>query len=200
VGFYLSGFIYQVLIDPILSRLHESIIAHIEPGSRVIDIACGTGSLALAIARRAGQVTGIDLSEGLVNIAVRSAKKHNIQNAQFELRDASDLMCYSNRQFDTAVISMAIHQFEKGLATGILKEMKRIAPRQILVDYNFPIPANLSGCIAKGVERLAGGDHYRNFSEYLKNGGIGYFTDKAGLSVHSETGKGNGVFLVVVCS
>lgn len=200
MGFYISGFIYQVLIDPILSRLHESIIAHIEPGSRVIDIACGTGSLALAIARRAGQVTGIDLSEGLIGLAVRSAEKRGVGNAQFEVRDASDLSCYADREFDAAVISMAIHQFEKGLAVRILKEMKRIADRQIVVDYNAPLPANLSGFIAKGIERFAGGNHFHNFSEFMRLGGMDYFLDRSGLAVHTYIKKDNGVFLSAVCS
>lgn len=200
MSFYFSGFIYQVLIDPILSHLHDSVIAHVEPGCRVIDIACGTGSMALAIAGTAGQVIGIDLSEELIGLAARTAKKRGISNARFEVRDASDLSCYADAKFDVAVISMAVHQFGKGQATGILKEMKRIAARQILVDYNFPMPANLSGFIAKGIERLAGGDHYRNFCEYMKSGGIGYFTDKAELSVRSGIGKGNGVFLVTVCN
>ena len=43
----------------------------LEPSSRVLDSGCGTGHLALPIARMGARVTGIDLSRGMIAIGRR---------------------------------------------------------------------------------------------------------------------------------
>lgn len=43
----------------------------IQPGSRILDLACGTGSLSIALAQAGYQVTGIDLSEAMLTEAKR---------------------------------------------------------------------------------------------------------------------------------
>jgi len=74
--------------------------------------------------------------------------------------------------------------------------MKRIASRVIIVDYNYPMPLGFSRYVAYNIERLAGGDHYRNFKVYMKKGGLHSFTGPAKISVRSEVIRGNGVFVV----
>ena len=124
-------------------------------------------------------VTGIDLSEDMIITAQRSAQRRGATNVSLELRDASDLSRYSDGEFDLAVTSMAIHQFEAQLAIEILAEMKRISGRVIIADYNLNMPAGLSKRIAWGMERMAGGDHYRNFRIYMQNGGALWFVRHA---------------------
>ena len=199
MNFGIDILIYQRLIDPILSRLHNGITEYFESTDRVIDVGCGTGSLSLAIAVKVMFITGIDLSEEMIGAAVRSARKRGISNARFEVSDASDLADFKDHEFDIAVTSMAIHQFDAELAVKILSEMKRISQKVIIIDYNYPLPKRFSGYLAAGIERVAGGEHYRNFRVFIKNGGIHYFTNHSGLSIKSEIVKGNGVFLITVC-
>jgi len=198
MNFSINGFVYQVLIDPILLRLYNTILDNIDPSQRVVDVACGTGSQAMAIARKAIHVTGIDLSEEMISTARRAAHKRGVINVQFELRDASNLSAYENNEFDIAITSMAVHQFESSLAITILSEMKRIASKVIIVDYNYPMPKGFSRLVVKSIERFAGGDHYRNFRKYMGKDGIHYFAEQAGVEITSEVIRGNGVFVVVV--
>jgi len=65
MGFSIKGFLYRVFIDPLVNGLRRCVAAMILPGEKVIDIACGTGALSLTMARNAGHVTGIDLSEDM---------------------------------------------------------------------------------------------------------------------------------------
>jgi len=187
---------YKLLIDPLLSGLRKTVAEEISGSDSVIDIACGPGTLAIEMAQRAVQVTGIDLDESLISFAKSRVEKKGIMNVDFRVHDASHLSIYRENEFDVAVTSMAIHQFSEDLAVEILIEMQRIARKVVIADYNYPLPDSFSGSLASGTERFVGGDHYRNFRNYMSRGGLTWFTDKAGLAIRSQTVKGNGVFVV----
>lgn len=69
----------------------------------ILDVACGTGKVSLACASRLakGQVTGIDLSEGMLARARSKAAEQNLKNAAFECV-ALEAMAYAPRSFDGA--------------------------------------------------------------------------------------------------
>lgn len=196
MGWSFKGILYQLLIDPLISGLRGSVAAHAGPSDRVIDIACGTGALTMAMAGRAAHATGIDLSEDMIITARRTAERRGITNVTLALHDASDLSCYSDNEFDVAVASMAMHQFEAGLAVKILAEMDRIAKRVIIADYNCPMRRNLPAAVAWSIEWMAAGDHYRNFSIYMQNGGMPWLAGRAGLTMESVETRGGGVFVI----
>jgi ubiquinone/menaquinone biosynthesis C-methylase UbiE len=196
MGFYWKGFVYSAVIDPMLSSLQRGVVDRIDLDNKVIDIACGPGTLALSLAGRAQSVTAIDIEEGLIGYAADRAQKKGISNVNFKVLDASDLSCFTDSEFDFAVTSMAIHQFEPGLAIKILGEMKRISRKVIVADYNCPMNPGIYRTLAFGIERLAGGDHYRNFRNYMSVGGMEFFTSEAGLTMESSTIRGKGVLKV----
>jgi methylase of polypeptide subunit release factors len=60
----------------------------VEPGTRVLDIGCGAGSLALAAARAgAGEVVGVDLDPRAIAYARFNARLNRITQARFEAGD-----------------------------------------------------------------------------------------------------------------
>ena len=66
----------------------------LEPGLRVLDVATGTGLLALDAAKRvgpAGSVLGVDVSEGMLAEAKRKAAEAGLRNIEFVLGDAERL-------------------------------------------------------------------------------------------------------------
>ncbi len=197
--FSFQGSFYRLLIDPVLSGLHHCVAEHIEPSQRVMDVACGTGSLSIVIALKAKYVTGIDLSEDMVITAQKEALKKGINNIQFEIRDASQMSVYKDRQFDVAVTTMAVHQYDPELVVRILAGMKRIASEVIIADYNHHMPHGYGRAVAWSMERLAGGNHYRNFRNYMQKGGIRWFAGEAGLRIRSEVTRSGGVFVVAIC-
>ena len=194
-----KAIIYSLLIDPLLSGLRKAVAEEISGSDSVIDIACGPGTLAIEMAQRAVHVTGIDLDENLISFAISRAEKKGIMNVDFSVHDASHLLIYRENEFDFAVTSMAIHQFREDLAVKILIAMKRIARKVVIADYNCPLPRSFSGSVAFGIERLARGDHYRNFCNYMSRGGLTWFAGKAGLTIRSRAVKGNKVFVVAGC-
>jgi len=83
----------------------EEFIARLalKPGERVLDVACGTGNLALPAARAGAVVTGSDIATNLLEQAKARAESEGL-TIQFEEGDAEDLP-YGDASFDT-VMSM----------------------------------------------------------------------------------------------
>jgi SAM-dependent methyltransferase len=75
----------------------------ITPGMRVLDVACGTGNLAIPAARKGAQVTGVDIAPNLLEQARGRAAAEGLE-VTFEEGDAEQLP-YPDAHFDL-VISM----------------------------------------------------------------------------------------------
>jgi ubiquinone/menaquinone biosynthesis C-methylase UbiE len=200
MGFSFKGLIYQIFIDPLISGLRKRLVSMILPGYKVIDIACGTGALSLEMSVHAGFVTGIDLSEDMINTASLMANKRRIHNITFGLLDATDLSCYTDHSFDVAVSTLAIHQFDPDTGVKVLMEMKRLANRIIIADYNCPMSPGPAKWLAWSIESIASGDHYHNFRNYMAAGGIKRLAGEAGLKITSQEESGKGVFIIASLS
>jgi demethylmenaquinone methyltransferase/2-methoxy-6-polyprenyl-1,4-benzoquinol methylase len=117
-------------------------LAAVSPGDRVLDVATGTGDLALALARRVapgGEVVGSDFSEEMLARARR--KNRSPQTLSFEWGDALDLS-YPDDSFDAATVGFAARNFAD-LAAG-LREMRRVVrPGGRVVVLEFTTPTRL---------------------------------------------------------
>ena len=198
MNFSVKGLLYRVFIDPLINGLRRAVTSMIFPGEKVIDIACGTGALSLAIAKRASHVTGIDLSEDMIFTARKAAGRRREQNVTFELLDATDLFCFPDKGFGTAVSTLAMHQFDPETGVRVLSGMRRIAGRIIIADYRCPMRPGPAAWLSRMIERAAGGEHYRNFRQYTDRGGLAKLAAEAGLEIVSREERGEGVFTVAV--
>ncbi|HTS51208.1 MAG TPA: class I SAM-dependent methyltransferase [Bryobacteraceae bacterium] len=72
-------------------------------GARVLDVACGTGNLAIPAARKGASVTGVDIAANLLDQARQRAAADNLE-ISFEEGDAEELP-YPDAEFDV-VMSM----------------------------------------------------------------------------------------------
>lgn len=75
----------------------------IKPGMRVLDVACGTGNLAIPAAKAGAIVTGVDIATNLIEQARVRALREGVK-VQFDEGDAEDLP-YPDASFDL-IISM----------------------------------------------------------------------------------------------
>ena len=71
---------------------------NLEPGTKFLDVACGTGNLALPAARAGAVVTGVDIAPNLVEQARESARRAGV-NAQFDEGDV-EALSYNDATFD----------------------------------------------------------------------------------------------------
>ncbi len=88
--------------------LSEHLVDHVgvEPGSRVLDVATGTGHAALAAARRGAVVVGIDYVDPLLDIARRRATAEDLE-VDFAQADAENLP-YDDGAFDTVLSAIGV--------------------------------------------------------------------------------------------
>ena len=73
----------------------------IKPGMRVLDVACGTGNLAIPAAKAGALVTGADIATNLLEEARARAEREGV-TAQFDEGDA-DQLAYPDVSFDLVV-------------------------------------------------------------------------------------------------
>jgi ubiquinone/menaquinone biosynthesis C-methylase UbiE len=123
----------KVVTDPrILDNMVE--ISEVRPDSRVLDVACGPGFVALAFAPKCRSVLGIDATDRLVARALTDATRRGISNVSFALGDVEHMPLRSEA-FDLATCRFAFHHFAH--PREVLAEMARVlkpGARMVIVD------------------------------------------------------------------
>lgn len=96
--FYHSIADYYELIFPTNPMQTQFVCSQVAPASRILDVACGTGALARALARTGFEVTGYDLDTVMVRKAVELAQAEglDIPYTVWDMRQLPELA----RQFD----------------------------------------------------------------------------------------------------
>jgi SAM-dependent methyltransferase len=74
---------------------------NISPGSRVLDVACGTGNVSIPAAKAGATVTGVDIAPNLLDQARKRAEAEGL-SIRFDEGDAEDLP-YKDKEFDIVV-------------------------------------------------------------------------------------------------
>lgn len=70
----------------------------IQPGMKVLDVACGSGNLAIVAAQKGAEVIGIDIADNLIDAAIKRAAAAGL-DIKFEVGDA-EAMPYEDNSFD----------------------------------------------------------------------------------------------------
>jgi ubiquinone/menaquinone biosynthesis C-methylase UbiE len=100
--------------------------AEIEAGFRVLDIGCGTGSMAVMIKRMhpAVEVVGIDPDPLALSVAERKAKRAGL-SVEFD-RGFADHMPYADASFERVFSSFMFHHLAADEKTATLREIRRV--------------------------------------------------------------------------
>lgn len=120
------------------------LVAEIKPAS-ILDIATGTGDLAIQFAERisAKKIIGLDLSEGMLSVARKKVAGNTLyKNVEFTKGD-SEALPFEKNSFDAITVSFGIRNFEhleKGLEEifRVLKPKGRFVILETSVPTKFP--------------------------------------------------------------
>jgi ubiquinone/menaquinone biosynthesis C-methylase UbiE len=100
-------------------------LPHLKPGFTVLDCGCGVGSITLDIAEYVapGQVIGVDMDEGQLEVARANAKKRGLTNVSFEQGDVYALR-FTDSSFDAVLAHTLLIHLDDPLRA--LREFKRL--------------------------------------------------------------------------
>jgi len=150
--------VYDLMNSVMTAGLHHrwreraADMAALSPGARALDVATGTGDLAIELSKRVGpqgEVVGSDFSQAMLELARKKAPE-----LRFEHGNALDLP-YDDDTFDTATVGFGTRNFSD-LPQG-LREMARVVRpggRVVILELTTPERPPLSWFFRLWFDRL----------------------------------------------
>lgn len=109
-----------------LTKIKRQIANHIKPGDRVLDLGCGTGTLAQMCIEQGAQVTGIDANSGMLAVAERNSPSANFLNISLSNMDEH----LEDESFDIILSTLAFSELTRVERLHALKEIKRTLKKE----------------------------------------------------------------------
>ncbi len=167
---------YDRLCEPsanLLRRIGLQVFAPRENIS-ILDIGCGTGTQ-LALYQRPGcRLFGVDTSEAML----AAARCKLGESAELRREDAASLR-FPDRMFDLVTMVLVLHEMPAALRPAVLSECGRVVKadgRVLIIDFNFgpyPFPMGyIWRLVRRFFEVISGRDHYANYLDFKKRGGL----------------------------
>jgi demethylmenaquinone methyltransferase / 2-methoxy-6-polyprenyl-1,4-benzoquinol methylase len=147
--------VYDVMNSVMTAGLHHrwreraADLARVGPGTRALDVATGTGDLAIALARRGGDVVGSDFSEGMLERA-------RAKSAAVRWEQANALaLPYDDNSFDAATVGFGARNFSD-LPRGLAEMARVVRPggRVVILEITTPTKPPLSTFFSLWFDRV----------------------------------------------
>lgn len=127
-------------------RLREKLLnpARLKPGESVLDVGCGTGSLAIAAKRRVGAggaVFGVDASAPMIARARNKARKAGVE-VNFD-DGVAESLSFPDARFDVVLNTVMLHHLPRKARQQCVGEMGRVLKpggRLLVVEFGGAAP------------------------------------------------------------
>lgn len=143
-------------------RTVERSVAYLTPEARVLEVGCGTGTIAMRLAPHAAHVLATDLSGALLSIARERQAERGVENVTFAHHGVDNL---PEGQFDMVAAYNVLHLIRD--VDGAVAEMAaRVRPGGVLVTKTGVMAQTLPGRLLRpviGAMRLIGKAPYVGF-------------------------------------
>lgn len=101
--------------------------------STILDVATGTGDLAIAMVKtNAQKIIGLDISKGMLDVGIEKIKDRNLNNTIEMVIGDSENLKYENDFFDAVTVSFGVRNFES-LDSGLSEIFRVLKPNGSLV-------------------------------------------------------------------
>lgn len=107
---------------------------------RVLDIATGTGDLAIQIAKATdAKITGFDLSAGMLEVGKKKIAKENLSDRIEMIQGDAEKMPFENDTFDVITVAFGVRNFEH-LDVGLAEIFRVLKPggKFIILEFSQP--------------------------------------------------------------
>ena len=107
----------------------------------ILDIATGTGDLALALtATKASRIVGLDISAGMLSVGKDKVKVENLENTIEMVIGDSEALTYDDNSFDAVTVAFGVRNFEN-LELGLSELFRVLKPGGTLVVLETAVPS-----------------------------------------------------------
>jgi demethylmenaquinone methyltransferase/2-methoxy-6-polyprenyl-1,4-benzoquinol methylase len=117
-------------------------LAAVKRGNRALDLCCGTGDIAFALAQQGAEVTGLDFSAQMLEVAQARLQHANFKSEQLKfIQGDAEQIPFPDNSFDAVTMGYGLRNLSSWEAG--LKEMIRVAkPGGRIAVLEFGKPAN----------------------------------------------------------
>ena len=159
-------------------------LAGLRPGESVLDIGCGTGTLAIAATQPvgpSGKVYGVDASSEML---ARARKKANKAGVEIAFKNGVvEALPFADGQFDAVLSTVMLHHLGAKSRKECVREVRRVLKsdgRVLIVDFAKP---------ANGKKGILGHFHHHG---YVNLNDVTGLVAEAGLNVRESGAVGFG--------
>lgn len=123
-----------------------ALLEELPPSGLILDLGCGTGDLAIALARGGERVLGLDFAAAAIDVAearAASLAAEDRARLRFEVGDALDLSRYAGT-VGSVVDSGFYHLFDPPVRRALARELARALPRggrYYMLGFGIVIPS-----------------------------------------------------------
>jgi len=148
----------------------EEIFKRYGKPQKILDLACGTGSHAIELARRGYEVTGIDASKHMIGIAKEKAKRERVyvdfhvakmQNFKLDEKFDCAIVMFSGMDYilrdkdvDKALSNIRLHLKENGILTFDFWHAPGVVRKRLSKNWD-PVRVRISSAESKKIVRVS---------------------------------------------
>ncbi len=113
-------------------------LANVKPGNLALDVCCGTGDIARALAGRGARVTGLDFSQEMLSVAKSREAVGQPSSVDYQHGDAMKIP-FPNASFDVVTVGYGLRNladWEIGLSEMV--RMAKPGARLLVLDFGKP--------------------------------------------------------------
>lgn len=157
-----------------------------EQPNSILDIATGTGDLAIALTKTgAKKIVGLDISPGMLEVGKEKVTNKNLDSTIEMVVGDSENLVFENNTFDAVTVSFGVRNFET-LETGMAEILRVLKPNGTLVVLETSVPTKTPykqgySFYTKNILPLIGKIFSKDDSAY------GYLSESASVFPHGES-------------
>lgn len=167
--------------DEMLYReIADLTVPRLKPDSPVLEIATGTGMIALGLAGYAGHIEAVDFSPAMIAKAREKAHGLGVTDVTFQVQDAYDL-AFAPGSFDVVIIANTLHIMPR--PERALGEIRRVlSPGGVLIAPTYIHAGSTRAVILSRLMSVTGFRAYHKWDQQ----GYHRFLEKNGFSIEES--------------